>query len=136
MILGFIIGGLIGCVQGLADSNVSYKTVGNSMYKSSLNGAIIGGVALGIIGGVVNRGDSFRRRRSRSNSLAPPGFSPQQQQQQEISNTTNLPVVPPPPPEITTYRVALVGAQGVGKTALISQFMTSECINAYDRSPL
>ena len=87
-----------------------------------------------VFSGVVNRGDSFRRRRSRSNSLAPPGFSPQQQQQQEIPNTTNLPVVPPPPPEITTYRVALVGAQGVGKTALISQFMTSECINAYDRS--
>ncbi|XP_071451124.1 GTP-binding protein GEM [Hetaerina americana] len=27
----------------------------------------------------------------------------------------------------------MVGTQGVGKTALISQFMTSECINAYDR---
>lgn len=34
--------------------------------------------------------------------------------------------------EVSKYRVALVGAQGVGKTALISQFMTSECINAYD----
>ncbi|KAG7295845.1 hypothetical protein JYU34_020928 [Plutella xylostella] len=27
----------------------------------------------------------------------------------------------------------MVGAPGVGKTALISQFQTSECINAYDR---
>jgi len=27
----------------------------------------------------------------------------------------------------------MIGAQGVGKTALVSQFMTSECINAYDR---
>jgi len=27
----------------------------------------------------------------------------------------------------------MLGARGVGKTALISQFMTSECINAYDR---
>lgn len=34
--------------------------------------------------------------------------------------------------EVQTYTVALLGAQGVGKTALISQFMTSECINAYD----
>lgn len=31
------------------------------------------------------------------------------------------------------HRVAMVGAPGVGKTALISQFQTSECINAYDR---
>nr|CAH7751392.1 unnamed protein product [Callosobruchus chinensis]CAH7753033.1 unnamed protein product [Callosobruchus chinensis] len=35
--------------------------------------------------------------------------------------------------EVANYTVALLGAQGVGKTALISQFMTSECINAYDR---
>jgi GTPase SAR1 family protein len=34
---------------------------------------------------------------------------------------------------VFTYRVAMIGAQGVGKTALVSQFMTSECINAYDR---
>ncbi|KAF4520814.1 hypothetical protein B566_EDAN002392 [Ephemera danica] len=33
----------------------------------------------------------------------------------------------------STYSVALLGAPGVGKTALVSQFMTSECINAYDR---
>lgn len=36
-------------------------------------------------------------------------------------------------PEVSRYIVALLGSQGVGKTALISQFMTSECINAYDR---
>ncbi|KAL0271256.1 UNVERIFIED_CONTAM: hypothetical protein PYX00_008404 [Menopon gallinae] len=75
--------------------------------------------------GVVNRGDSFRRRRSRSNSLAPPGV---------LAQETPLPTVPATPQEVTSYRVAMVGAQGVGKTALISQFMTSECINAYDRS--
>lgn len=76
--------------------------------------------------GVVNRGDSFRRRRSRSNSLAPPGVLSQE--------SSPLPTVPATPQEVTSYRVAMVGAQGVGKTALISQFMTSECINAYDRS--
>ncbi|KAK6645510.1 hypothetical protein RUM43_001787 [Polyplax serrata] len=139
MILGFIIGGLVGALRGMTDTEFSYSKAGNSMYKTSLNGAIIGGVVLGVIGGirtvertvdarscVVNRGDSFRRRRSRSNSLAPPGLLPQE--------IPSLPAVPAPPPEVTTYRVALVGAQGVGKTALISQFMTSECINAYDRS--
>lgn len=76
----------------------------------------------------MNRGDSFRRRRSRSNSLCPPQlgvnsgtpspvFDQQEQSQSEVAN----------------YTVALLGSQGVGKTALISQFMTSECINAYDR---
>ncbi|XP_031768593.2 GTP-binding protein REM 1 [Galleria mellonella] len=71
-------------------------------------------------GGIVNRGDSFRRRRSRSGSLAP--SSPAQ--------------AAPEPQErrpVACHRVAMVGAPGVGKTALISQFQTSECINAYDR---
>ncbi|XP_057663535.1 GTP-binding protein REM 1 isoform X2 [Diorhabda carinulata] len=75
--------------------------------------------------GIVNRGDSFRRRRSRSNSLCPPAMG-----------GTPSPVLDAPDsniPEISTYIVSLLGAQGVGKTALISQFMTSECINAYDR---
>lgn len=35
--------------------------------------------------------------------------------------------------DVTSYTVALLGAQGVGKSALLSQFMTSECINAYER---
>lgn len=69
--------------------------------------------------GVVNRGDSFRRRRSRSNSLAPA------EQESEVRRA--------PPKEVTSHNVAMLGARGVGKTALISQFMTSECINAYDR---
>ncbi|XP_053687373.1 GTP-binding protein RAD [Sabethes cyaneus] len=71
--------------------------------------------------GVVNRGDSFRRRRSRSNSLAPtsPMCAPQE-------------VLPPNSGPIDSYQVAMVGAPGVGKGALLSQFRSSECINAYD----
>jgi Cdc6-like AAA superfamily ATPase len=69
--------------------------------------------------GVVNRGDSFRRRRSRSNSLAPA------EQENEVRRS--------PPTEVASHNVAMLGTRGVGKTALISQFMTSECINAYDR---
>lgn len=38
-----------------------------------------------------------------------------------------------PPKEVISYDVAILGARRVGKTGLISQFMTSECINAYDR---
>ena len=30
-------------------------------------------------------------------------------------------------------KVAIIGAHGVGKSALVGQFMTSDCINAYDR---
>ncbi|XP_015609064.1 GTP-binding protein RAD [Cephus cinctus] len=70
--------------------------------------------------GVINRGDSFRRKRSRSNSLAPA------EKETEERPTS-------PPKEVISYTVAMLGARGVGKTALISQFMTSECINAYDR---
>ncbi|CAK1544883.1 unnamed protein product [Leptosia nina] len=69
---------------------------------------------------IVNRGDSFRRRRSRSGSLVP--ASPAQSAPE---NQERRPVA--------CHRVAMVGAPGVGKTALISQFQTSECINAYDR---
>ncbi|XP_057379954.1 pneumococcal serine-rich repeat protein-like [Daphnia carinata] len=34
----------------------------------------------------------------------------------------------------TKYRVVMLGAAGVGKTALVSQFMTSEYMNTYDAS--
>ncbi|XP_015127952.1 GTP-binding protein RAD isoform X2 [Diachasma alloeum] len=70
--------------------------------------------------GVVNRGDSFRRRRSRSNSLA-------------LNDTEVDMKSAQPAKKVISYTVGMLGARGVGKTALISQFMTSECINAYDR---
>lgn len=31
-----------------------------------------------------------------------------------------------------SYTVCMLGAQGVGKQTLLSQFRTSECINAYE----
>jgi hypothetical protein len=82
--------------------------------------------------GIVNRGDSFRRRRSRSNSLVPPQIltSPAPDCTPPASPTL---AVTATAPDVVTYRVAMIGAQGVGKSALVSQFMTSECINAYDR---
>uniref|UniRef100_A0A2H1VEB9 SFRICE_024717 n=1 Tax=Spodoptera frugiperda TaxID=7108 RepID=A0A2H1VEB9_SPOFR len=70
--------------------------------------------------GIVNRGDSFRRRRSRSGSLAPSSPAQSAPESQERK-------------PVACHRVAMIGAPGVGKTALISQFQTSECINAYDR---
>lgn len=72
--------------------------------------------------GVVNRGDSFRRRRSRSSSLAPvisPMYAPE-----EILPPNNVP--------IQSHVVAMIGPHGVGKGTLLFQFRSSECINAYD----
>lgn len=36
--------------------------------------------------------------------------------------------------DVPKYRVVLLGESGVGKTALVSQFMTSEYMNTYDAS--
>lgn len=35
---------------------------------------------------------------------------------------------------VETHRVYMLGSSGVGKAALVSQFTTSECINAYEES--
>ncbi|XP_055702302.1 GTP-binding protein REM 2 [Phlebotomus papatasi] len=72
-------------------------------------------------GGVINRGDSFRRRRSRSNSLVP--TSPIHTRAEEVVTTSA---------SVESFQVAMLGAPGVGKAALVSQFRTSECINAYE----
>jgi hypothetical protein len=74
------------------------------------------------ITGVINRGDSFRRRRSRSASLIPP------------SSPLRVPekVLPIHNGPDDSFLVAMLGGQGVGKASLSSQFKTSECINAYD----
>lgn len=102
--------------------------------------------------GVVNRGDSFRRRRSRSNSLAPTA-SQQYDSSSDVAKNRAAPnngtsgtsdnlasagAGTDQRPhhhhsDVRTYRVAIIGAHGVGKSALVGQFMSSECINAYDR---
>lgn len=33
---------------------------------------------------------------------------------------------------VECFQIFMLGAQGVGKAALVSQFRTSECINAYE----
>ncbi|XP_077283291.1 uncharacterized protein LOC143909257 [Arctopsyche grandis] len=83
--------------------------------------------------GVVNRGDSLKSRRSRSNTsvassnssterlTAPPSLA---------SSRESSASAPPTAP----YRVLVLGAPGVGKSSLVSQFMTSEYLHAYDTS--
>ena len=118
-----------------------------------------------IFAGLVNRGDSFRRRQGHCNS----GFqkynetnsSADHRRCAEDLKTPSLPSLPLPilstaPLSLadlplqstpkrttasdtwtdcstTTYNVSVMGMAGVGKTSLISQFMTSECINPYER---
>lgn len=74
--------------------------------------------------GVINRGDSFRRKRSRSNSLANSPMSPNQSPSVSNPSRSFGPV--------ESHRVHMLGGPGVGKTALITQFATSDCINAYE----
>ena len=70
--------------------------------------------------GIVNRGDSFRRRRSRSSSLVPPS-SPMRPKVEEVYTQNGG--------STDSYLVAMLGACGVGKAALLSQFQTSEGID-------
>lgn len=46
----------------------------------------------------------------------------------------STPLGSPEEMEVPKYRVVMLGDAGVGKTALVSQFMTSEYMNTYDAS--
>lgn len=46
----------------------------------------------------------------------------------------STPLGSPEEAEVPKYRVVMLGDAGVGKTALVSQFMTSEYMNTYDAS--
>lgn len=74
---------------------------------------------------IINRGDSFRRRRSRSNSLAPVNPVNLYQKAKEQNHSSNH-------VQVENYVVWMLGSVGVGKAALLEQFKTSDCINAYD----
>ncbi|KPJ18476.1 GTP-binding protein REM 1 [Papilio machaon] len=95
-------------------------------------------------GGVVNCGDSICNRRSRSNTSVNStnsrasdrspfdgsccsGYRPVDSGSLTTPDEDDLDPIP-------KYRVVLLGDAGVGKTALVSQFMTSEYMNTYDAS--
>ncbi|XP_037918216.1 uncharacterized protein LOC119656024 isoform X3 [Hermetia illucens] len=95
-------------------------------------------------GTVVNCGDSIISRRSRSNTSVNSTTSRASERSPfegsccggGYSNVDSLPPSPtdsepPPPPR---YRVVMLGEASVGKTALVSQFMTSEYMHTYDAS--
>ncbi|KAH3772792.1 GTP-binding protein REM 1-like isoform X2 [Dreissena polymorpha] len=86
--------------------------------------------------GVVNRGDSFRKKNSSRNvaSGSTNGFdsprldaSHSQPSQSDFECTAS-----PEEPPSSYFRVQLVGAPGCGKTSITNQFMSSDYANAYD----
>ncbi|XP_046384711.1 uncharacterized serine-rich protein C215.13-like [Ischnura elegans] len=104
-------------------------------------------------GGVVNRGDALisRRHRSKSNTSVnstasrhsnASGVSPGERSPFEgsccgssyVSSEGSMSGMGGEEEETPKYRVVLLGDSGVGKTALVSQFMTSEYMNTYDAS--
>nr|XP_022913933.1 uncharacterized protein LOC111424575 isoform X1 [Onthophagus taurus] len=97
-------------------------------------------------GGVVNCGDSIINRRSRSNTSVNSTTSKASNISGERSpfdgsccgsgyhTVDSTPLGSPEEIEVPKYRVVMLGDSGVGKTALVSQFMTSEYMNTYDAS--
>lgn len=94
--------------------------------------------------GVVNRGDSLKSRRSRSNTSVASSNSSTEHiagVQQAASTRTSAPCSLASSRESSTsnpgplpYRVLMLGGPAVGKSSLVSQFMTSEYLHAYDTS--
>ncbi|GJQ76474.1 hypothetical protein Trydic_g2186 [Trypoxylus dichotomus] len=95
--------------------------------------------------GVVNRGDSLKSRRSRSNNSVASSNSSTEQLPGAVSTAGSARTsascslassresstsAPGPMP----YKVLMLGGPAVGKSSLVSQFMTSEYLHAYDTS--
>ncbi|KAG5678375.1 hypothetical protein PVAND_008056 [Polypedilum vanderplanki] len=94
--------------------------------------------------GIVNRGDSLKSRRSRSNNSVASSNSSTEHlttaanhgdsasartslaSSRESSTSAQGSQLP--------YRVLMLGGEKVGKTSIVSQFMTSEYLHAYDTS--
>ncbi|XP_053689210.1 uncharacterized protein LOC128738241 [Sabethes cyaneus] len=99
-------------------------------------------------GTVVNCGDSIISRRSKSNTSVNSTASRASERSPfdgsccggGYATVDSLPSSPAPDddddsePIPTRYRVVMLGDSGVGKTALVSQFMTSEYMHTYDAS--
>ncbi|XP_044744996.1 uncharacterized protein LOC123306880 isoform X2 [Coccinella septempunctata] len=95
--------------------------------------------------GIVNRGDSLKSRRSRSNnSVASSNSSTEQlpgptstagsartSASCSLASSRESSTSAPGP---TPYKVLMLGGPAVGKSSLVSQFMTSEYLHAYDTS--
>lgn len=85
-------------------------------------------------GAVVNRGDSFRTKTPAEDANL---FTPGEQQSLEKINSSHgnishkNQIIPEPLPS-SYFKVLMLGSSGVGKSALTTQFLTSEYIGAFD----
>ncbi|KYN08323.1 GTP-binding protein REM 1 [Cyphomyrmex costatus] len=89
--------------------------------------------------GVYNLGDSLKTRRSRSiNSVTSSTSCSSTRESRLLSSTSQLSGIEAEEEasgeRVTTYKVGMLGASEVGKTALTAQFTTSDYICAYDAS--
>ncbi|XP_076370992.1 uncharacterized protein LOC143256953 isoform X2 [Tachypleus tridentatus] len=78
-------------------------------------------------GGVINRGDQVRLRSRSSNSMASNHTYPS-------CTSTATSCSSGPGARCTHFKVLLLGATGVGKSSIVTQFMSSEYMNTYDTS--
>ncbi|XP_013794137.1 uncharacterized protein LOC106478162 [Limulus polyphemus] len=78
-------------------------------------------------GGVINRGDRVRQRSRSSNSTASSYTYPS-------CPSTATSCSSGPGTRCTHLKVLMLGATGVGKRSIVSQFMSSEYMNTYDTS--
>lgn len=88
--------------------------------------------------GFVNRGDSFRRRRRSmltTEDSSATSFEHRHSSSCLDEHTSVEAATVNQGAAVSSYVVALVGADGVGKTSLVDQLLTSESINAYDFDP-
>lgn len=79
-------------------------------------------------GNVINKGDLYRQRSRSNTSVASTGSGVTG----GASSTTSCSSGRPPPNKV--IKVLMMGTVGVGKTSLVTQFMSSEYMNAYDAS--
>lgn len=82
--------------------------------------------------GLVNHGDSFRNRNKGKISSSKGSFKNNKRQRLPSDTSTDTESCCSCPNEY--YRIAILGAHSVGKTALMNQFMTSEYIGGQDAS--
>ena len=85
-------------------------------------------------GGVVNRGDSFRKKSSSRNIAS---GSTNGHDSPSLAHTAShhsgfTAPVKADEPASSYYKVQLIGAPGCGKTSITNQFMSSDYANAYD----
>ena len=92
--------------------------------------------------GVINRGDSFKKKSTHSLMSSGSANAEQRQAQQLLANqmaaanaaagvTPELLAVPPVP---TYYRVMMMGGEGTGKSQIAKQFMTSDFLAGTEES--